>query len=107
VCPAVRPALMLVDEPTAGLSPTVTDEVYRTLRDLRDWEAKTILLVDQNVRKALEIADHVYVLELGRNKLDAPPQSWPPSAWRAGCSEAAGVPGCDAATQEGSGRRTG
>jgi branched-chain amino acid transport system ATP-binding protein len=33
----------------------------------------TTLLIDQNVRKALEIADHVYVLELGRNKLDAPP----------------------------------
>jgi branched-chain amino acid transport system ATP-binding protein len=69
----IGPTLMLVDEPTAGLSPTVTDEIYSTLRDLRDREGMTILLVDQNVRKALEIADHVYVLELGRNKLDAPP----------------------------------
>jgi branched-chain amino acid transport system ATP-binding protein len=69
----IDPALLLVDEPTAGLAPAVTDEIYRSLRELRDRDAKTILLVDQNVRKALEIADHVYVLELGRNKLDAPP----------------------------------
>lgn len=69
----IEPALMLVDEPTAGLSPAVTEEIYRTLRELRDREEKTILLVDQNVRKALEIADHVYVLELGRNKLSGSP----------------------------------
>jgi branched-chain amino acid transport system ATP-binding protein len=65
----IDPILLLVDEPTAGLSPGLTDDIYRTLKELRDREGKTMLLVDQNVRKALEIADQAYVLELGRNKL--------------------------------------
>ena len=66
------PQLILVDEPTAGLAKLLSEEVYRMLVDLRDREGLTILLVDQEIREALKIADYVYVLELGRNKFDGP-----------------------------------
>jgi branched-chain amino acid transport system ATP-binding protein len=66
------PRLILVDEPTAGLAKLLSEEVYRMLTDLRDKEGMTIILVDQEIRQALKIADYVYVLELGRNKFDGP-----------------------------------
>ena len=66
------PQMLLVDEPTAGLAKLVLTEVYRMLTDLRDQEGLTILLVDQEIRKALRISDYVYVLELGRNKYEGP-----------------------------------
>ena len=66
------PQMLLVDEPTAGLSKMLSEEVYRMLTDLRDREGLTILLVDQEIRKALKISDYVYVLELGRNKYEGP-----------------------------------
>ncbi len=66
------PQMLLVDEPTAGLSKMLSEEVYRMLTDLRDKERLTILLVDQEIRKALKISDYVYVLELGRNKYEGP-----------------------------------
>lgn len=64
------PEVILVDEPTAGLAKLLSEEVYRMLVDLRDQEGLTILLVDQEIREALKIADYVYVLELGRNKYE-------------------------------------
>jgi len=67
-----EPKVLLVDEPTAGLSKMLADEVYQMLIDLRDKEGLTILLVDQEIRQALKIADYVYVLELGRNKFEGP-----------------------------------
>lgn len=66
------PKMMLVDEPTAGLSKMLSEEVYRMLTNLRDQEGITILLVDQEIRQALKISDYVYVLELGRNKYQGP-----------------------------------
>ncbi len=66
------PKVILVDEPTAGLATLLADEVYRMLTDLRDKESMTILLVDQEIRRALKIADYVYVLELGCNKFEGP-----------------------------------
>jgi branched-chain amino acid transport system ATP-binding protein len=66
-----EPKMLLVDEPTAGLSKLLAQEVYDMLTDLRD-EGLTILLVDQEIRHALKIADYVYVLELGRNKYEGP-----------------------------------
>ena len=56
----------------AGLARTLTDEVYRMLADLRDKDGITIVLVDQEIRQALKIADYVYVLELGHNKFEGP-----------------------------------
>ena len=67
------PEVILVDEPTAGLAKMLSEEVYRMLVALRDDEGLTILLVDQEIREALKIADYVYVLELGRNKFEGPP----------------------------------
>jgi branched-chain amino acid transport system ATP-binding protein len=66
------PKVILVDEPTAGLSKLLSEEVYQMLMDLRDKDNLTILLVDQEIRQALKISDYVYVLELGRNKYEGP-----------------------------------
>lgn len=65
------PQMLLVDEPTAGLSKLLAQEVYDMLSALRD-EGLTILLVDQEIRHALKTSDYVYVLELGRNKYEGP-----------------------------------
>jgi branched-chain amino acid transport system ATP-binding protein len=65
-----EPKVLLVDEPTAGLSKMLAAEVYQMLVDLRDRDGLTILIVDQEIRQALKIADYVYVLELGRNKFE-------------------------------------
>lgn len=65
------PTVMLVDEPTAGLAKLLSEEVYEMLVKLTDTGI-TIVLVDQEIRQALKIADYVYVLELGRNKYEGP-----------------------------------
>ncbi|MGD2166153.1 MAG: ABC transporter ATP-binding protein [Anaerolineae bacterium] len=65
------PQLILVDEPTAGLALMLARDIYRLLVNLKE-EGVTILLVDQNIRQAIEIADYVYVLELGRNRHEGP-----------------------------------
>ncbi len=70
------PEVILVDEPTAGLAKMLSEEVYEMLVNLRDEEGLTILLVDQEIREALKIADYVYVLELGRNKFEGPPSEF-------------------------------
>jgi branched-chain amino acid transport system ATP-binding protein len=59
------PSLLLVDEPTVGLSPLVAQTIYSELQALKE-EGRTILLVDQDVRSAMKIADYVYVLDLGK-----------------------------------------
>lgn len=60
-----RPKILLLDEPSLGLSPIYTAEVFRTILEIRDQKT-TILLAEQNAKKALEIADRAYVLEIGR-----------------------------------------
>ena len=60
-----EPKVLLVDEPTAGLSKMLSEEVYEMLKMLVTVDELTILLVDQEIRQALKIADYVYVLELG------------------------------------------
>jgi branched-chain amino acid transport system ATP-binding protein len=65
------PTVMLVDEPTAGLAKLLSKEVYQMLVQLKETGI-TIVLVDQEIRNALKIADHVYVLELGQNKFEGP-----------------------------------
>lgn len=65
------PKVILVDEPTAGLAKLLSQDVYDMLVDLRN-EGITIVLVDQEIREALKIADYVYVLELGHNKYEGP-----------------------------------
>jgi branched-chain amino acid transport system ATP-binding protein len=61
-----RPRLLLLDEPSLGLAPRVTAQIMRLLRTLRDSTGLTVLLVEQNVRGALSIADQAVVMSLGR-----------------------------------------
>jgi branched-chain amino acid transport system ATP-binding protein len=61
-----RPRLLLLDEPSLGLAPKVTAQIMTLLRTLRDSSGLTVLLVEQNVRSALSIADEGVVMALGR-----------------------------------------
>jgi branched-chain amino acid transport system ATP-binding protein len=60
-----RPRLLLLDEPSLGLAPKIVTRIFQTLRELRQ-EGKTILLVEQNARQALQVADAGYVMERGQ-----------------------------------------
>ena len=64
------PKVILVDEPTAGVAKLLSQEVYQMLVTLSKEYKLTLILVDQEIREALKIADYVYVLELGRNKFE-------------------------------------
>ena len=63
---AAKPRLLLLDEPSLGLAPKITAQIMGLLRDLRDRTGLAVLLVEQNVRSALSIADEGVVLNLGR-----------------------------------------
>ena len=66
-----QPTLLMLDEPSLGLAPLVVREIFRTIDALRATGV-TILLVEQNARAALEVADHGYVLEMGEIALEGP-----------------------------------
>jgi len=61
-----RPRLLLLDEPSLGLAPRITAQIMATLRTLRDRQSMTVVLVEQNARSALSVADQAIVLNLGR-----------------------------------------
>ena len=65
----IRPTMMMLDEPSLGLSPRFTDEIFEKILDLAR-SGMTIMLVEQNAARALEIADRGYVLELGKNRYE-------------------------------------
>ena len=66
-----RPALLLLDEPSLGLAPLMVEHIFGVIRELRRT-GTTMLLVEQNVHHALDVADRVYVMETGRITLDGP-----------------------------------
>ena len=66
-----KPELLMLDEPSLGLAPLVVKDIFRTIAALRQTGV-TILLVEQNARAALEVADHGYVLEMGEIALEGP-----------------------------------
>ncbi len=65
-----RPKLMLLDEPSLGLSPLLVKEIYEIIRRINQEQGTTILLIEQNAPMALSIASHGFVLELGRIVMD-------------------------------------
>jgi branched-chain amino acid transport system ATP-binding protein len=64
-----RPRLLLLDEPSLGLAPLMVERIFATIAELKR-QGRTILLVEQNVHQALDVADRAYVLETGRITLD-------------------------------------
>jgi branched-chain amino acid transport system ATP-binding protein len=67
----LHPKLMLLDEPTAGMSPSLVNEIFKEIKSLNE-EGMTILLVEQSAKQALSISDHAFVLELGKKRFEAP-----------------------------------
>jgi branched-chain amino acid transport system ATP-binding protein len=61
----LRPKLLLLDEPSLGLAPLIVQEIFRILRTINRNEGVGMLLVEQNARIALELADHAYLIETG------------------------------------------
>jgi branched-chain amino acid transport system ATP-binding protein len=66
-----QPKLLLLDEPSLGLAPRIVADIFRVIAGLRD-RGIAILLVEQNARAALQVADYGYVLEMGRVALEGP-----------------------------------
>ncbi|HYS93913.1 MAG TPA: ABC transporter ATP-binding protein [Candidatus Acidoferrales bacterium] len=67
-----RPRLLLLDEPSLGLAPLVTREIFRIVRTINKEQGVSVLLVEQNASMALELADHAYLLETGRVVMSGP-----------------------------------
>ena len=89
-----KPRLLMLDEPSLGLAPRIVRDILRIVAELRATGV-AILLVEQNARAALQIADRGYVLETGEVVLTGPPPSWPAtraSSSRTSASEAGRPP---------------
>ncbi len=69
------PELLLVDEPSAGLAPMLVSEIYAFLEQVRE-RGVTIFLVDQNITKAIEVSDYMYLLEMGKIKRQGPKEDF-------------------------------
>ena len=65
----LHPKLLMIDEPSLGLDPKMVEAVFETIRRL-NGEGATVLMVEQNAKRALEISDRAFVLELGRNRFE-------------------------------------
>jgi branched-chain amino acid transport system ATP-binding protein len=68
-----RPKLMMLDEPSLGLSPKLANDVFGIIRSLNREKGQSVLLVEQNTQRALALADRAYVLELGRVAMEGSP----------------------------------
>jgi branched-chain amino acid transport system ATP-binding protein len=67
-----HPRLMMLDEPSLGLAPMLVQEIFDIVRAIREQEGLSVLIVEQNARAALDLADYGYVMENGRIVLDGP-----------------------------------
>jgi branched-chain amino acid transport system ATP-binding protein len=63
----VRPKILMLDEPSLGLAPKYVESVFNMIKEINE-EGMTMIVVEQNVRKAMSVANYVYVLDLGKNK---------------------------------------
>ena len=66
-----KPKLLLLDEPSMGLAPLIVKQIFEIIQET-NREGMTILLIEQNAHKALEIADYAYIIEGGRIKMEGP-----------------------------------
>ncbi len=71
----LRPRLLLLDEPSLGLAPLVVREIFHIVQTINREQRVSVLLVEQNATIALDLADHVYLLETGRVVLSGPPET--------------------------------
>lgn len=67
-----EPKIMLLDEPSIGLAPMLVQEIFAIIKQINSESGKTIVLVEQNARVALDVADYAYVMESGRIVMDGP-----------------------------------
>jgi branched-chain amino acid transport system ATP-binding protein len=70
----LKPRLLLLDEPSLGLAPLVVREIFQILRTVNKESGVSVLLVEQNAKLALDLADHVFLLETGRVVMSGPSQ---------------------------------
>ncbi|MFZ2738835.1 MAG: ABC transporter ATP-binding protein [Burkholderiaceae bacterium] len=68
----LRPKLLLLDEPSFGLAPLIVAEIFHIMRSINQEDRVSMLVVEQNASLALDLADHVYLLETGRVALEGP-----------------------------------
>jgi branched-chain amino acid transport system ATP-binding protein len=66
----ISPRLMMIDEPSLGLAPQISDQIFGIIRQLSSEMGVTVLLIEQNVKKGLEIADWAFVLDLGTKRFE-------------------------------------
>jgi branched-chain amino acid transport system ATP-binding protein len=66
-----RPRLLILDEPSLGLAPIVVENTFRVISTIRE-KGVAVLMVEQHVEKTLDLADHAYILEMGRIVADGP-----------------------------------
>jgi branched-chain amino acid transport system ATP-binding protein len=71
----IKPKLLLVDEPSEGLAPMIVNQIYHFLVKLKE-QGTTILLIDQNILKALEVSNYMYLLEIGQIKQQGPKEEF-------------------------------
>ena len=65
------PEFIMLDEPSLGLAPNIAEVIFNEIHKVKE-SGKTIMMVEQNAKRALELADYAYVLELGKNKYEGP-----------------------------------
>ncbi|NIO17807.1 MAG: ATP-binding cassette domain-containing protein [Deltaproteobacteria bacterium] len=67
-----NPSLLLLDEPSLGIAPVVVKQIFKVIGELNEQERVTVLIVEQNVKEALSLADYTYVLKNGEIEMEGP-----------------------------------